>query len=111
MLTTLTLTMETIRNFARDERSVKLKSRTPMPSRKPVIILNRLVLSLRPTTCVIQSTTAGRANIMARINPVLIGITMLEKGIKRGVDKLLKKINPKTTPEHRAQSRSFFPKA
>ncbi|MCW3987844.1 MAG: hypothetical protein NWE87_05960 [Candidatus Bathyarchaeota archaeon] len=48
---------------------------------------------------------------MARINPVLIGITMLEKDIKRGVDKLLKKINPKTTPEHRAQSRSFFPKA
>jgi len=107
----LTLMTDTIRNFSRDERSVKLKNRTPTPSRKPVTILNWLVLSLRPTICVIQSTTAGRANIRAMINPVWIGITTLEKEIKRAVNKLLKQINPKTTPEHRAQSRNSFPKA
>jgi hypothetical protein len=102
---------DTSRNFASDERSVKLKSRTPTPSRKPVTILKGLVLSLRPTICVIQSTTAGRANKRARINPVWIGITPFEKDIKRAVHKLLKQINPKTTPEHREQSRNSFPKA
>jgi len=102
--------MDTIRNFSGDERSVKLKSRTPKPSRKPVTILNWLVLSLRPTICVIQSTTAGRANKRARINPVVIGITPLEKDIKTVINKSLKPINPNTTPEHRAQSRNSFPK-
>jgi hypothetical protein len=102
---------DTIRSFARDDISVRLKIRTPTPSRKPVTILTGLLLSLRPTLCVIQSTIAGRANMRAMINPVWNGIATFNKDIKRTDHKLLEQINPKTTPEHRAQSRSSFPKA
>jgi hypothetical protein len=98
--------VDTIRSFARDDMSVRLKVRTPMPSRKPVTILTGLLLSLRPTLCVIQSTIAGRANMRAMINPVWNGMATLNNDVKT-----LEQTNPKTSPEHLAQSRSSFPKA
>jgi hypothetical protein len=105
------LMADTIRSFVKEDISVRLKSRTPTPSRKPVTTLTGLLLSLRPTFCVVQSTIAGRANMRAVINPVWNGMATLNEDIKRTVNKLLEQINPKTTPEHRAQSRSSLPKA
>jgi hypothetical protein len=48
--------------------------------------------------------------MIAVINPVWNGIAPLGKDMKRTVHRLLEQIKPETTPEHRAQSRSSFPK-
>lgn len=50
-----------IKSFARVETSVRLRSPTPTPSRKPVVSLKLLLLCLKPKFCVVQSTMDGRA--------------------------------------------------
>jgi hypothetical protein len=75
------LMADTIRNITRDDISVRLKRPTPTPSRTPVPILNWLVLSLRPTFCVNQSTIDGRTKIMDVIRPVWNGRNTLKEDI------------------------------
>jgi len=50
-----------IRSFKGVGISIRLRSSTPTPSRKPVASLRLLLLCLKPKLCVVQSTIDGKA--------------------------------------------------
>lgn len=89
------------------ERLVKLSNPMPPPSKIPVSILTVLLLCLSLSLLVNQSSMEGNVKEKASIKPIVAGRT--NDNANKTVPNL-RKMNPKTIPVHRAQSRSFLSK-
>ena len=72
--TTLRAIVTAIRSFKRFGISVRLRTPTPNPSRRPVVSLKLLLLCLKPKLCVIQSTMDGKAKLRETGRPIWSGI-------------------------------------
>lgn len=97
-----------IPTLLRSEPSDKLRDTIPIPLRNPVIDLKLLVLCLAPQLCVVQSIIVGKNKRNALRTPMERGSGAVKNAVI--FTTIFEPTNPRTIPEHRAQSRNSLPK-